>query len=289
MNKIFCNILSALIFSKEKRHNFRQKHILNKSFFFDELYKKIEFLEQQNSNILLDIKKTQKFLSYHNIEKILSLKDKYKDQKCFIIGGSPSLKQLDLSKLNNSEYKVFTVGRGYKLKDSGLLHSNFHIISDIAGYSEIIDELDENYADIFFTYAGIEFANNVKDLIYFDYFENPINMDKHYQDDLTKKLFHCETVIDYALQIATYMGFKDIYFIGVDLDFNKNVGHIYKSTKGEKERQKSHSQNKNLFMLSSFVFATQYLKAKNINLYNASPSGILDCMSRVKYDELFNK
>lgn len=287
MNKTLCNLVCSFIYDKNKRDCFRKKHIKkdNNIFVCDntDIINRLE-----NQNILLnEVYNRQKFLSYHNIEKILLLKNKYNGQKCFIIGGSPSLKQLDLTKLNDSEYKVFTVGRGYKLKDNGLLHSDFHIISDIYGYNEIIEELDENYSNIYFSYCGINFINNVRELIYFDYFKTPINMDKHYQEDLTKPLFHCETVIDFALQIATYIGFKEIYFIGVDLDFDKNTGHIYKSTCGENERQKSHSKNNNLFMLSSFEFATKYLKEKNVNLYNASPSGILNCMPRVKYNELF--
>lgn len=302
MNKILCNFFAAFIANKEKRDSFRRKNI-RKKINIEEIYyqttnitgKFSKIVDEvilnkliENNRQLNKVYYREKFLCYKNVEKILSLKDKYKGQKCFIIGGSPSLKQLDLTKLNGGDYKIFTVGRGYKLKDFGLLHSDFRVVSDMTGYSEILDELDEDYSDIFFSYCGIDFANNVKELIYFDYFEAPINMDKHYQSDLTRPLFHCDTVIDFALQIATYMGFKDIYFVGVDLDFNKNSGHVYKSSAGENERQISHSKNSNLFMLSSFEFAAKYLKDKGINLYNASPSGILNCMPRVNYNDLFN-
>lgn len=287
MNKILCNLICAFIPNKKSRNHFRKKHSkkINNSV-FEQIVDVANKMESY-SLLLNDIYNKQKFLSCHNINKILSLKDKHKGEKCFIIGGSPSLKELDLTKLNNSEYKIFTVGRGYKLKDNGLSHSDFHVFSDIDGYNEIIDEIDESFADIFFSYCGINFINNVKNLIYFNFFQTPINMDKHYQDDLTQPLFHCETVINFVLQIATYMGFKDIYFIGVDLDFNKNLGHIYKSNDGEEERQISHSKNRNLFMLSSFEYAVPFLKEKGINLFNASPSGILDCMPRVKYQDLF--
>lgn len=288
MNKTICHILAAFICDKEKRHNFREKH---KNISIKELYNRLEFLEKENSNILLDIKKTQKFLSYHNIEKILSLKDKYKDQKCFIIGGSPSLKQLDLSKLNNSEYKVFTVNKGYKLRELGLLHSDFHCIIDNSCYQEVIDELSNDFFSLLFILSEIDFINYDKDVIFFDriFYENKINMTNCYQDNLLWPLFDCATVIGTALQIATYMGFKDIYFIGVDLDFNQNIGYVYKSTKDEQDRQLTISKTTNHIMLDGLTYATKYLKAKNINLYNASPSGILDCMPRVKYDELFNK
>lgn len=281
MNNLLCNLICIFIPKKKLRDQFRRK------------YKNKNKNENKNENsdkiveILNNIYARQKFLSYQNTKKILLLKNKYKKQKCFIIGGSPSLKQLDLKKLNNSEYKIFTVGKGYKLKDYGLIKSDFHVFSDTQGYLEAADEIDEKYSDIFFSHCRINFLNNVENLIYFDCFKTPINMNKHYQEDLTQPLFHCETVINCALQIATYMGFKDIYFIGVDLDFDKNSGHIYKSTDGENKRQIEHSQKNSLFMLSSFEYATPFLNNKGINLYNASPSGILNCMPRIKYDDLF--
>ena len=67
-------------------------------------------------------------LTAANTDKVIALKNKYVGKRCFIVGSSPSLNLLDLTQLNN-EY-TFTVNRGYMLKEKGLKHSNFHVISD---------------------------------------------------------------------------------------------------------------------------------------------------------------
>ena len=254
--------------------------------------KAIKLKKTENKTILRELFARQKFLSYHNIQKIISLKNKYLGEKCFIIGGSPSLNELDLTKLNSGKYKIFTTGKSYKLKDKGLEHSDFHILADPSGYKEIINEFDNNFCDILFSPAGIDIINtDVKELIYFQIVPSKggksITLKDHYQEDLTKSIFDCETVIGFALQIATYLGFKEIYFIGVDLDFQNSKGHAYKSTNGEIQRQQKHSYKNQGIMLDGLEGATKFLETKNIKLYNASPKGILNCMPRVNYDTLF--
>lgn len=224
-------------------------------------------------------------LTEENKQKLLSLKNAYKGKRCFIIGSSPSLKQLDLTKLNNEH--TFTVNRGYKLTEQGLKHSTFHVMSDCKTFTDdkIEDEIPKDWAKFFFTYAGIKFPLN--QAFYFNYIINNKLSDFLFQTDITKNLGECGTIIYFAIQFSFYMGFKDIYLIGVDLDFDKNKGHIYKETNGETKRQEEHSINNADRMLNGIAFATEFLQNNNVNIYNASPVGIVDCMPRIKYEELF--
>lgn len=220
-----------------------------------------------------------------NKQKLISLKDIHKGERCFIIGGSPSLKLLDLTKLNN-EY-TFTTNRGYKLAEQGLHNSTYHIMSDCKTFTDdhVENEIPNNWTKEFFIYAGIKFP--LECAYYFNYIMNNKLSDFTFQTDITKNLGECGTVIYFAIQIAFYMGFKNIYLIGVDLDFDKNKGHVYKETEGETKRQEEHSINNAVRMLSGIEFATKFLKDNNVNLYNASPRGIVDCMPRVKYEGIF--
>lgn len=220
-----------------------------------------------------------------NVQKINNLKNKYQGERCFIIGGSPSLSQLDLSKLEN-EF-TFTVGRGYNLKSIGLKKSNFHVMSDYLGYLECFKEIDENFSDIYFTSSDVPFVNKVKEHIIFDF--APLGNNKYkIQEDLTKTLIAGQTVICFALNIAYYLGFKEIIFIGVDLDFENTSGHAYKENDGEAERQKSHSRVCQDIMLECLTSGTKQLQENGLKLYNASPAGRLDCMPRVKYEEILS-
>lgn len=226
-------------------------------------------------------------LTDNNLTKILQLKNKHENERCFIIGGSPSLKQLDLSKLNN-EY-TFTVNRGYQLKEKGLNHSTYHVITDKLLFMEddITDEIPLDFMNNLLLYAGIKFRRATDNVIFYDYMHMMNYTEVKFQPDLTKVLAEGYCVIFTALQVAVYMGFSQIYIIGVDLDFNLINGHIYEETKGEINRQtKSHMNAQRMY--DSIAYATEYADKIGIEVFNASPTGILDCMQRVNYDTLFN-
>ena len=223
----------------------------------------------------------KKHLTPENTAKILALKNKYQGKRCFIIGGSPSLNQLDLAKLNNE--RTFTINRGYMLSRQGLNHSDFHVlISQRLFYdNKVYEEIPPGWADIFFfnaVFDSLPFSN----IIYLDF-----DIRKYWQPDLTKTQGNSFTSASAAALIAAYSGFKDIYLIGVDLDFTNLSGHAYSQTDGEKERQTSHSGVSAPTMLEELNILNKRLGENGINLYNASPAGIVNCLPRVKYEELF--
>lgn len=226
----------------------------------------------------------KKNLTEDNLAKILLLKNKYKGKRCFIIGGSPSLEQLDLTKLTDEI--TFSVNRGYKMVDKGLKHTKYHIMADIHSFQDdnIASEIPNDFSDEFLIYGGIDFPDERLKTTYFDFVAHA---DYIFQDDLQKPLLTRGTVIIFALQIAYYMGFSDIYLIGVDLDFSKIKGHAYKETVGEIERQSGESVKMQDIMLNSIQDCVGFLTSHGVNIYNASPVGRMDCMPRVKYEELF--
>lgn len=226
----------------------------------------------------------KQFNSQQNLNRIKELKDKYKGKRCFVIGGAPSLSKLDLSKLND-EYTI-TVGRGYKLEDRGLEHSTVHILSDYHGYKESRKEINTGYSDLFCVSALIPLDIDLPDKIFFNS-EEVKSEDYTFQDDLTKPLQSCQTIIGVALSAASYLGFSEIIIIGVDLDFKKNSGHAYQESKGEKERQMTHSIANQEVMYSGLKTAAEELQKKGVKVVNASPDGNLDFIERVKYETLF--
>lgn len=226
-------------------------------------------------------------LTQENVTKVLSLKDKYAGKRCFVAGTSPSVNLLDLNKLNN-EF-VFTVNRGYMLKEKGLMHSTFHVISDTNTFKDEGSKWEEmaDFSKQLFCYAGMKAPPVNMDTIYFDYIQYQLNKAMSFQDDLTKPLIAYQSVIHFAIQIAYYLGFREIYMFGVDLDFAKNTGHAYQETSGEKEREKTASVVNAEHMLYGIGKCGEWLSQHGVTLKNASPCGIVDCIERVKYEELF--
>lgn len=223
-----------------------------------------------------------------NIAAIRKLKNKYKGHRCFIVGGSPSLNQLDLTKLNN-EYTC-TVGKGYKLVEKGLQHSTFHVFGDIFGYAETCVELDVNFSEIYFFRSAIDCVNPIKNKIFFDTYEGGHQSAAHgCQTNMEKPLFCGKTVVVYALQIMAYLGFSEIIFIGVDLDFRKIDSHAYASTKQEQKRESWSVSNQNI-MWNALNFCCKFLiEKKKIKILNASPVGNMDFIPRIDFNNLFSK
>ncbi len=220
-----------------------------------------------------------------NIAAIRKLKDKYKGKRCFIIGGSPSLNQLDLTKLNN-EYTC-TVGKGYKLVEKGLKHSTFHVFGDIFGYAESCTELDANFSDTYFFRSAIDCVNVIETPIFFDTYDRSVNPASNgFQTDLCKPLYCGCTVIVYALQIMAYLGFKKIYLIGVDLDFKTKEAHAYTSTKEEENRAR-HSVYNQQRMYDGLKFGSNFLKTQKKQVINASAVKKLPFLKEEIYENLF--
>ena len=225
-------------------------------------------------------------LTTDNYKKISSLKAKYNNQRCFIIGGSPSIKNLDLSKLNSEI--TFSVNRGYKNFDDKFTHSTYHIIQDKLLFEEddITNEIPLDKIDNLILYAGIDFKKNDDKVIYYDYMHMMNYEHKIFEPDLTKKLVEGYSVIFTCMQIACYMAFSEIYMIGVDLDFNNIKGHSYTDIKGEKRRARKSILNQQI-MYDYIEKGVKFLNHINIKVFNASPIGCLDCMPRVNFEELF--
>lgn len=226
----------------------------------------------------------KKHMTVENLVKIRSYKDIHRGERCFIIGGSPSLDLLDLTKLNN-EY-TFTVNRGYKLQEKGLKHSTYHLFADknLVEQDKVMNDFPQDFCKKFFVNANLEFPDEKFDTTYFTI---SLMKAKKFTSDLTQDLTEGYTVVHHAIQIAYYMGFDKIYLIGIDIDFSNVQGHAYEEFDSEKERQISLSIKEENVMLKYIGYAADFLQSNNRKIYNASPMGAVNCMPRVKYEDLF--
>jgi hypothetical protein len=114
-------------------------------------------------------------------------------------------------------------------------------------------------------------------------------------------------VILYAINSAIYLGFKEIYLLGVDMtgflehfEYNKindQWGHSYSKTQKEKEKIIKILAEKNIdneFYLKTYGKTFEHLKImqknaleNNVDLLNASAHGAIDFIPRVDYETIF--
>jgi hypothetical protein len=116
--------------------------------------------------------------------------------------------------------------------------------------------------------------------------------------DLCLKPFRPNTVVYMGIQLGWFLGCKEIYLLGCDHDYLNEVrrvnNHFYQETKGnewdgkhlaeldtEKWFQKYHGRWRDFRLMKTF------LNKNGVDIYNATPGGMLDVFPRVKLEDLF--
>lgn len=161
-----------------------------------------------------------------NLERNIELKDKHKDQRCFIIGNGPSIKQQDLTLLKDEW--TFSVNHFYRHPQISEISPKYHVIIDpklitgewsLSMLDEIIEKCPQAQFLLSAEYQNIpqmsDYAKRTK--IYWIYSNQLVHEGFSCSTDLTNCMGGV-TVVTTCLFAAIYMGFKQIYLLGVDCD-----------------------------------------------------------------------
>lgn len=275
----------------------------------------------KNLNKLICIKKLNK-----QTKKILAQNIKYKDkhigERCFIIGNGPSIKKQDLSKLINDV--TFTVNQLPRNPVFREINTNYHLWMDERFFeidkskAEDMDLLNvmksvntsNNMPVVFYRLAAKKMVDEFKlnELLNIEYLQDGIIFNEEFNEmfDFTKLIPSYSTVIFYAISLAIYMGFKEIYLLGCDctgfittaqslLQTNDNqLLYGYEISENEKKRlQKSnsvHSISDELLWYSNifrcYKIFYEYCKKRNIKLINCTDGGLLNSIPKMKLNEI---
>ena len=191
------------------------------------------FGEKNAETILLNymiFRKKNKALS-QEISRNKRFFNSHEGERCFILGNGPSLKDVALDKL--ADEFVFSVNNFSMVDNYKEAKTNVHLWADLSFFEMREDqeynheELMENYKKIaeekpicFLYDQAYDFIKKYElekklDINYFRVF-TPLNSGKRAQFDLSKAISSYSTVVQYAVSIAIYMGFKEIYLLGCD-------------------------------------------------------------------------
>ncbi|MCF8245130.1 MAG: DUF115 domain-containing protein [Saprospiraceae bacterium] len=154
--------------------------------------------------------------------QLLQFRDKHLGQDCFIIGNGPSLKNMDLAKLNGfhcfGQNKIFMIFEKVKLDLSYLVSVNPLVIQQSAREFETMD------CPVFLSYTAskgvVKEVPNIQRL-------HTLNLWSFYED-ISQPICEGNTVTFVSLQIAYYMGFSRVFLIGVDHSF-KQAGQSHET------------------------------------------------------------
>ena len=229
-------------------------------------------------------------------KRLKNIKNIHTGKRCFIIGNGPSLKAEDLDQLKNEI--TFAFNRIYYIFDQTEWRPTYYCAEDnkiIFKSKAEIDELDLEYKFFPLNFPRdyhIEFNN----AIYYIFRFGLKNEKPQFSKDIVRAIYWGNTVVYTAIQIAVYMGIKEIYLIGVDHNFSKMIddkGNVVHNP-GVKDYfcEDYNLDKEDLYIPSTemstkaFRAARNYADQNNINIYNATRGGKLEIFERINFDDI---
>lgn len=251
--------------------------------------------------------------------EISSLKDMHKGKRCFVIGNGPSLLASDLDVLHNHNEICFAsnyITQIYKqtnwrpdyymIVDGDMLTDDLANIKKAEAKLIFLPELEQRYDgdmnEAHYVINRVEESGTpvIKLLIAL---ASAINSSTcFFSNDVSRMVYISHTVTFTQLQLAVYMGFSEIYLLGVD-NTGKNphvfkddfipVTHFYLENDEQiKIIQKSRTRVSMEYDVAfssenQYKLVEKYSQNKSFQVFNATRGGRLEVFKRVSFDALF--
>lgn len=192
------------------------KRIISKNRVLSRIYKGFITLKLD-----YDFEKRRRYKGTSRIRRLKSTKER---KRCFIIGNGPSLTINDLEKLLNED--TFAVNRIYQIFDKTSWRPTYYVSQDRFVANDIKDDLDEVVKSCQHIFLNSCLWNVIKpefkkQNVHF-IFLNDRDRDgdfPFFSDDICEQIYEGNTVTYACIQIAVYMGYSEIYIIGVDHNY----------------------------------------------------------------------
>lgn len=250
------------------------------------------------------------YREYKSVLKSLNLKDKHKGERCFVIGNGPSLTAEDLELLKDEV--TFGVNRIFTIFPETSWRPTYYLCIDYIAYGLDHEKINNIGTELRFIPTERAFAaGKVYEEV--TYYNRKVNyartengkiikrLEIDFSEDVEKEVFGGFTVLYDVFQFAVYMGFKEIYLIGVDHAYPKEVlkdGTIVetgvKSDHFGKEYDKMFQMlGRNGGIAQTYDIEVAYRRAKEacdargIIVKNATRGGKLEVFERIELESLF--
>lgn len=243
-----------------------------------------------------------------NVKKF---KNKHLGERCFIVGNGPSLKNTNLDLIKN-EFS-FAMNRISMIFDFTEWRPSYYSCTTTnihrAEWKKDIYKI-QNLDIPFFVWDKL--VNESKDFVIDDntFFlncsdgEQVTNSPKEdwWSWDPSERVTKFGSSIVVSFQLAVYMGFKEIYLLGTDLNFKETSFQKFLKTLGLNEMSQRFDTNHfsssygtpglpssvlNLNMLSVHELIDKMTKSCGVKVYNSTIGGNLEIYKRVELETLY--
>lgn len=232
---------------------------------------------------------------------LAAYKGKYAGRRCFLIGNGPSLRAEDLTRLHEAGEITFAFNRVYNIFEQTPWRPTFYISQDEKMLGGCVDAVDGQTMGVKFIPVQLNWWHGifVRDAVYFNMFHQEAEDPRKFSfsDDIAHGVYNSSTGMYTAAQMAAYMGFTEIYLIGVDHHFRvsqNDRGEIvvdnsvkdYFTEKYNEDKDRLYIPNTERSTLT-YVAMKEHCNRRGIRVFNATRGGKLEVFERVDFDSLF--
>lgn len=240
------------------------------------------------NNIFFNVKNIIKLIGiaderYFTIKKYKGIHNK--NERCFIVATGPSLTDTDLDKLENEI--TFSMNSICLKFEDIKFRPTYYGIQDEYVYSKIEKDIKKSGMDNIFISDRIArkyiipknssiFSLN---LLNHNYLHSKYN--SKFSDDCFKQVYDGYTITYSLIQIAVYMGFKEIYLVGADTNYDMKKMHYVEHGVYDPTYEQA-----GIRMIEAYKIAKDFADRNSIKIFNATRGGMLEVFERVDLDEL---
>lgn len=235
-----------------------------------------------------------------NIAKFNQLKGKYEGKRIFIVGNGPSLNMMPLYLLKNEYTMCFN--RFPLMNERNNWLPRFYTVVDDLVIKDMCQEINDHIVPTvdYAFFPDLHPSNiTVKD----KYIKNRDNVLWFHADksEFSDQMPECginKTVVNAGIQIAAWMGFKEIFLIGVDMTFGDQKVKKSNSRNWEAVEKDPNHFDPRYFgkgrkyhnpgvaeMLEKFETCKDFFDKRGVKICNAGYGGKLEAFPRVNFEQ----
>lgn len=240
-----------------------------------------------------------------NYERIEKLRNTHSGERCFVIGNGPSLRAADLDILKKNGEFCFASKRINLIFDQTEWRPDIWGASDLDYIEMYQDEIREIRGFPKLICAQSIVRNNIviEDAVYYPFIQVERNP-QWFNEDILRGVHFYGTITCKLINFAVYMGFKEIYLLGVD-----NTVPIKTNEDGKREydpKAQNHfsgdyftekdmvEMNKSVididksvaYVTSAYASVKWFCDQLGVRIFNATRGGTLEVYPRVNFDSI---
>lgn len=226
------------------------------------------------------------FFSSKDKKRLLSFENKYVGKRCFVIGNGPSLNVTPLELIKDE----ITFGFNGIYKNNFGFKPDFLLSTDYRVFDQFDSQFSSFYKVAGFFPVGFKRRLSKSQDNYFFKVNRGFHLEKSPNYKIPRfstcplsRIYEAPSVIYYALQLIYFMGFDEVYLLGVDFDYSKNSHFI----NDYKDKCNDWNQPESKALENCFYLAKSYYEQADKQIFDSTIGGKLTVFNKKELNEIF--